>query len=95
MKQNWKLGNILKHIWATNQWQRRDLPYMWNLQKKKKIQTHRTESRLLIAKGKSGVGEMCEAGLSVQTSSDKWKSPGDVLHIMATIVNSALLYAWK
>lgn len=39
--------------------------------KKKKIQTHRTESRLLIAKGKSGVGEMCEAGLSVQTSSDK------------------------
>ena len=63
--------------------------------KKKKIQTHRTESRLLIAKGKSGVGEMCEAGLSVQTSSDKWKSPGDVLHIMATIVNSALLYAWK
>lgn len=102
MKQNRKLGNKLKHIWATNLWQKRqdytmyDLPYMWNLHTDThKIQTHRTESILLIAKGRGGVGKMCEAGLSVPTSSYKWKSSGAVMHIIVTMVNNALLYAWK
>lgn len=40
-----------------------------------------------------GVGEIGDCGQRVHTSSCKTESPGDVMYVMATVVNNTLLYS--